>query len=136
MSDLELRIKRELKPFRDGDLDDTPSEAKAITEMISRSGLQYKTVAIEIGVDAAVLSKAKTGQARLSEKDLDALMDACGSELWLRYWMKRRGYDPRYLRRIESDVERENRELREELERVRQEREVEIRYARALRAAA
>lgn len=133
---LELRVKRPLRATSPADWRDWTSESKVIADMLKTSGLQDKTVAIEIGVDAAVLSKAQTGQARLSEAHMDALMDACGSEAWLQFWLLKRGYDPRQLHRMESDLERENRLLREQLERVQQEREVERRFVRELRIAA
>jgi len=124
-----------MRPFQDSDLRDIDSEAKAIAEMVRRSGLLEKSLAIECEVDPATLSKAQSGQARLSERHMDALMDACGSELWLSYWLSKRGYDPRFLRRIESDVERENRELREQVEQMKREREIELRFVREMRAA-
>lgn len=133
--DLDLRVKRPLKPLSSLDLSAIDTEAKAIREMIRGSGLQDKTLAIEIGVDNAVLSKAQSGQARLNEAHMDALMDACGSEAWLMYWLAKRGYDPNSLRRIETDIERENRLLREQLARMEQEREVELRLFSKLRAA-
>lgn len=136
MSALELRVKRALRTIPDAEWSDWTSEAKVIADTLKKSGLQDKAVAIEIGVDPAVLSKAASGQARLSEQHMDALMDACGSEAWLHFWMLKRGYDPRQLHRIESDLERENRQLREELERVQREREVELRFVRELRVAA
>lgn len=83
--------------------------------MIARSGLQEKTIAIECSIDASTLAKVKQGSARPSEDHLNAMMDATGSEAWLYYWLIKRGYDPHSLRRFESDVERENRELRERL---------------------
>ncbi|MFK3647935.1 hypothetical protein J5226_12810 [Lysobacter sp. K5869] len=109
------------------------SEAAAIASMIATSGLQEKTVAIEAEIDASTLAKVKQGTARPSEEALGRMMDATGSEAWLFYWLLRRGYDPRSLRRIESDVERENRELREQLERERHEREIERRLFKELR---
>jgi len=128
---LELRVKRPLR-----DVPDTEwgwrSEAQAIASMIALSGLQEKTVAIECGIDASTLAKVKQGTARPSAEHLDAMMDATGSEAWLYYWLLRRGYDPRSLRRIETDVERENRELREQLEALEREREVERRTIRDL----
>jgi hypothetical protein len=135
-NDLDLRIKRPLKPVNQGEWDSWTSEAKVIADTLKNSGLQDKTVAIEIGLDAAILSKAQSGQARLSEQHMDALMDACGSEAWLHYWMLKRGYDPRCLRRIESDLERENRLLREKIESMETEREVELRLFTKLRSAA
>lgn len=135
MHDLDLRVIRDLKPYTPGDLDGIDSEAKVIAEMIRRSGLHEKTIATEIALDPATLSKARTGQARLSEKHMSALMDACGSELWLSYWMATRGYDPRFVRRFESNLERENRELRERLDQMQREREIEMKYARELRTA-
>lgn len=83
--------------------------------MISHSGLQEKTVAIEAEIDASTLAKVKQGTARPSEDHLDRMMDATGSESWLYYWLIKRGYDPSSLRRFETDVERENRELKERL---------------------
>jgi hypothetical protein len=136
MSALELRVKRPLRSIPDAEWSEWTSEAKVIADTLKKSGLQDKAVAIEIGIDPAVLSKAASGQARLSETHMDALMDACGSEAWLHFWMLKRGYDPRQLHRIESDLERENRLLREELARVQQEREVELRFVRELRVAA
>lgn len=133
---LELRVKRPLRAVPESEWEDWTSEAKVFSEMVSKSGLQDKTVAIETSIDPATLSKIKSGQARPAEGDLDALMDACGSEAWLHYWMLKRGYDPRQLHRMESDLERENRMLREELARTKQEREVELRLIRDIRVAA
>lgn len=136
VSTLDLRVKRELRSVPESEWAEWTSEAKVIADTLKKSGLQDKAVAIEVGVDPAVLSKASSGQARLSEQHMDALMDACGSEAWLHYWMLKRGYDPRQLHRMESDLERENRLLREELQRVQREREVELRFVRELRVAA
>jgi len=135
MSDLDLRIRRPLKNHSEREWKEWTSEAKVIADTLKQSGLQDKTVAIEIDIDNATLSKAQTGAARLSEHHMDALMDACGSEAWLFYWVLKRGYDPRSLRRIESDLERENRELRERLEQIESEREVELRLYSKLRVA-
>jgi hypothetical protein len=126
MNTLDLRIKRPLKLLTENDWAAWTSESKVIADMLKMSGLQDKTVAIEIGIDSATLSKAQTGQARLSEAHMDALMDACGSEAWLQYWNLKRGYDPRVLRRIETALELENRQLRERLEKLESDREVEL----------
>ena len=136
MNVLELRVKRPLRAVPESEWSEWTSEAKVIADTLKKSGLQDKAVAIEIGLDPAILSKASSGQARLSEAHMDALMDACGSEAWLHFWMLKRGYDPRQLHRMESDLERENRQLRERLEKVEQEREIERRFVRELRIAA
>lgn len=136
MNALDLRVKRPLKAIPESSWPEWTSEAKVIADTVKHSGLQDKTVALEIGVDAAVLSKVQSGQARLSEQHMDALMDACGSEAWLHFWLLKRGYDPRQLHRMESDLERENRLLREKLARMESERETEIRLIRDLRVAA
>lgn len=130
---LDLRVKRPLKLHSPMDWDHWTSEAKVIADMLKNSCLQDKTIAIEINIDSAILSKAQTGAARLSEQHMDALMDACGSEAWLHYWMLKRGYDPRFLHRIETDLQRENRELRERLEIIESEREVELRLISKIR---
>ena len=128
---LELRIKRNLREIPENEWV-WASEASAISSMIAMSGLQEKTVAIEVGIDPSTLAKVKQGTARPSEEHLDALMDCTGSEAWLYHWIKRRGYDPRSLRRFESNVERENRELRERLTSMENEREIERRTVREL----
>jgi hypothetical protein len=136
MSELDLRVKRPLRAIPDAEWKDWTSEAKVIEAMVTKSGLQDKTVAIEVGVDPAVLSKAQSGQARLGERQMDALMDTVGSEAWLHYWILKRGYDPRHLRRMETDLERENRLLRERLAEVERERAIERNFVRELRIAA
>lgn len=133
--ELDLLVRRPLREFTEADWGAWTSEGKVIADMLKHSGMQDKTIAIEIGVDSAVLSKVQNGQARLSEAHTNALMDACGSEAWLFYWLLKRNYDPRSLRRIESEIERENRELRELLEKLEAEREVELRLFAKLRTA-
>lgn len=130
-NELNLRVKRPQRPIPENEWT-WPTEAAAISAMIATSGLQEKTVAIEAGIDPSTLAKVKQGTARPSEDHLDAFMDACGSEAWLFYWLLKRGYDPRSLRRFESDVERENRELREQLQAMAAEREIERRTIREL----
>lgn len=135
MTSLDLRIKRPLRAHPDTDWKAWTSECKVIADMLKSSGLQDKTVSIETGIDPAVLSKVQTGQAPLAEEKMDALMDATGSEAWLHYWVLKRGYDPRHLMRMESDLERENRALREKLEQMELERAVELRLFTKLRTA-
>ena len=133
---LDLRVKRPLRVVSSDEWATWISEAKVIADTLKHSGLQDKTVAIEAGIDPAVLSKAQSGAARLNEPQIHALMDVCGSEAWLHYWVLKRGYDPRKLTRLESDLERENRELREQVAQMQHEREIELRLIRDMRVAA
>jgi hypothetical protein len=135
MSTLDLRIKRPLKRLTENDWKDWSCEAKVISGMLKNSGLQDKTIAIEINIDPATLSKVQSGTARLSEQHMDALMDTCGSEAWLHYWLLKRNYDPRHLIEIESELQRENRALRERLKKLEEDREVEIRLFSRLKTA-
>ena len=102
---LNLRVKRPLRPIPASEWG-WLSEAASIASMISLSGLQEKTVAIEAEIDASTLAKVKQGTARPSEDHLDRMMDATGSEAWLVYWLLKRGYDPHSLRKLESETER------------------------------
>jgi len=115
-SALNLRVRRPLRAIPEVDLVKLSSEAKAVQYACENSGLQDKSIAIEIGVDAAVLSKAKAGQARLNDDALDALQDATGIEAPLFAALLRRGYDPRSLRKLETETERALRETNEALE--------------------
>ncbi len=128
---LDLRVKRPLRAIPESEWN-WPTEASVFASMIAMSGLQEKTVAIDTGIDPSTLAKIKQGTARPSEDQVDRFMDTCGSEAWLVYWLLRRGYDPRCLRRFESEVERENRELRERMAALEAEREVERRTIREL----
>lgn len=92
------------------------SEASAISSMIATSGLQEKTIAIEAEIDASTLAKVKQGTARPSEETLMRMMDATGSEAWLFFWLLKRGYDPRSLRKLETETERALRLVSESLE--------------------
>lgn len=116
--DLQLQVKRPLREIPESEWG-WPSEAAAIGSMIAMSGLQEKAIAIETGLDPSTLAKVKNGTARPSEDCNAALMDACGSEAWLFYWVLKRGYDPRSLRKLETDTERRLREATEALERER-----------------
>lgn len=119
-----------------GEIQRQPNWASALSLCANKSGLQDKVIAADVGVDNAVWSRFKSGQNAPSGEQLDRLMSRCGNEAPLFWLLLRRGYDPRSLRRIESDVERENRELRERVAAMEAEREIELRLYRQLRAVA
>jgi hypothetical protein len=133
--DLDLRVQRPLRAPPESDWASWTSEGKAISYMLNASALQDKAIAVETGIDPATLSRAQTGQARLSEMAMNQLMDTCGSEAWLLYWLLKRGYDPTSLRHIETTLQRRVRELEERLSEVEHEREVELRLYAKLRSA-
>lgn len=95
-----------VKPVPESDWSKLTSEAAAIAYAIDASGLQDKSIAIEIGKDNALLSRAKAGQIKLDDVALNALMDCTGCESPLVAMLLRRGYDPRSLRKLETETER------------------------------
>jgi hypothetical protein len=68
-----------------------------------------------LGVDKATFSRWQAGTEGIKWDKFVALMDACGNDAPLLWMLHARGYDLHSLRRIESSVERENRDLREQL---------------------
>jgi hypothetical protein len=131
---LPLRTKRALRQISVADIAAIKHLGQACAKCAEWGGLSDKVVALETGIDAGLWSRIKSNQAHPSGEFLDLLMDAAGNEtpmLWLVY---RRGYDPATLRRLESEMERELRETREELTRLLSQREVEVRLMRELRA--
>lgn len=111
-----MRFKRDVKPIPEADWSLLTSEAAAVKYCCEHSGMQDKAIALEIDTDAALLSKAKAGQARLSEDARRALRDATGCDALLYAEMLSLGYDPRSLRKLETETERQLREANEALE--------------------
>ena len=132
MSQLDLRIRRPARAIPFADFAKLTSEADAVRYCIDNGGLQDKTIAIEIGVDPAILSKAKQGQGKLNDDATRALQDVTGLPAIAYYHALACGFDPRSMRRLETDVERENRELRERIETMVHEQEIERRAIREL----
>lgn len=116
LTNAELAFKRDLKPVPEADWAQLSDEGKAVRYACEHSGMHDKSIAIEANVDNAVLSRAKTGEARLSFEALNALMDSTGCEAPLYAYLLRRGYDPRCLRTLETETERALREANEALE--------------------
>lgn len=67
-----------------------------------------------IGADKAQFSRWLSGQEGIIWPKLERLMDACGNDAPVLWMLHRRNYDLHSLRRLETEVERENRLLREE----------------------
>jgi hypothetical protein len=67
-----------------------------------------------LGVDKAQFSRWQGGTEGVQWPKFTALMDACGNDAPVLWMLHQRGYDLHSVRRRESTLERENRELREE----------------------
>ena len=70
--------------------------------------------AIDLKIDKAQFSRIKSGQEGIKWERLQALMDAFGNDAPLLWMVQQRGYDLHSLRKVESELQRENRMLREE----------------------
>ena len=81
------------------------SGASVISLCASKAGKLDKVVAADLDIQEAVWSRVKSGTNSLSLESLDLLMTTCGNEAPMHWLLLRRGYDPRSLRRIETDVE-------------------------------
>lgn len=91
----------------------------AIGLCIKAAGLEPKQAMDALRVDGKPMDKAQwsrweSGQEGVMWPKLVALMDACGNDAPLLWMLHARGYDLHSVRRIESEVERQNRLLREE----------------------
>ncbi|MBX3610368.1 MAG: hypothetical protein KF871_10790 [Hydrogenophaga sp.] len=78
-----------------------------------------KTLQQDLGVDKAQFSRWLSGQEGVQWSKFNALMDRCGNDAPVLWMLYQRGYDLNSLRRRETDVERENRLLREEVQALR-----------------
>lgn len=98
------------------DIQKQPSGAAAIALCATKSGKLDKILAADIGAQEAVWSRIQTTGKGFSLEQLSLLMDSCGNEAPLDWLLLHRNYDPRSLRKLETDTERR---LREAEDRVR-----------------
>lgn len=92
-----------------------PSGAASIALCGTKSGKLDKVIAADIGAQEAVWSRAQTTGKGLNLEQLSLLMDSCGNEAPLQWLLLHRNYDPRSLRKLETDTERRLRESEERL---------------------
>lgn len=128
----QIQFPRELRPIPESDWAKLTSEAAGVLYAINNSGMLEKVIAAATDIDQSILSKAKSGQARLNDDDLAALMNVTGSEAPLYAALLRRGYDPRSLRKLETETERKLREAEERLQRQEAEHAIAMRAMREL----
>lgn len=86
----------------------------AIGLCVKAAGLEPKQVQADLKLDKAQFSRWESGAEGITWPKLAALMDRCGNEAPLLWMAHTRRYDLASLRKLESEVERENRLLREE----------------------
>lgn len=82
---------------------------KAILFCLEASGIPDGVFSDELGIDSATFSKIKSGTRHFPVDKINTAMDFCGNEIPLRWLANSRGYG---LVRLQSEVERENEELR------------------------
>lgn len=110
-----------------------PTMLHAIKLCIAAAGFESeKQVYNALEIDAGHWSRITRGEAHFPVDKLSDLMNLCGNEAPLIWLAHARGYDPCSLRPYESLLERENRELREQLSAIEREREIERRAIREL----
>ena len=100
------------------------------------AGFEPKQVTDDLGMDKAQWSRWESGQEGVNWPKLKRVMDKCGNDsplLWLNF---DRGYDLASIRRTETELEREVRQLKEQLASERHDRDVERRVLLNLRGAA
>jgi hypothetical protein len=98
-----------------------PTLLGAIKLCISIAGFDVdKQVHKDLDIDAGHWSRIVNGAAHFPVDKLTALMDLCGNEAPLIWLTNARGYDPRSLRKLETETERALREEREALKRERE----------------
>lgn len=74
-----------------------------------------KELQLQLGVDKAQFSRWLSGQEGVLWPKLQTLMDTCGNDAPVLWMCAQRGYDLHAMRLRETETERENRQLREEV---------------------
>lgn len=74
-----------------------------------------KQVSSALGIDKAQLSRWHSNSEGIREQRFYQLQHLCGNWIPLLYLVESAGFDPLSLRQRETELERENRELREQL---------------------
>jgi hypothetical protein len=94
-----------------------PTLLAAIKLCISLGGFEAdKQVYGALDIDASHWTRIHRGEAHFPVDKLPALMDLCGNEAPLIWLTHSRGYDPRSLRKLETETERALRIANEALE--------------------
>jgi hypothetical protein len=86
----------------------------AIALCARAAGLEPKQIQAELKADKAQWSRWESGAEGIVWPKFVALMDLCGNDAPLLWMLHARGYDLSSVHKRESEVQRENRLLREE----------------------
>ena len=108
----------------------------AIGLCIKAAGLEPKQVTSELKMDKAQWSRWESGQEGVLWPKLQSVMDFCGNDAPLLWMNFARGYDLSSMRKQETETEKKLRKAEERIAAMEQEREVERRLWRDLRAGA
>lgn len=87
---------------------------QAIDLCVRAAGLTPKALQISLHWDKGQWSRWTSGQEGITWPKLAQLQDYCGNDVPSLWMLGRRGYDLHSVRRLESETEKENRQLREE----------------------
>jgi hypothetical protein len=119
---------------RPEDIARQPTLAGALAMGAAAAGLDLeKEVHIPLNIDAGHWTRMRSGAAGIQWDKLTAICDLYGNDAPILWMLYQRGYDLHSLRKRETETQRENRELREQLAAVQAERAVELRLFRQLR---
>lgn len=135
MPELELRVRRPMRPVTLEKLQQLSSFEAALAESATESRLQDKSLAIETGTDPALFSRIKAGDAGVKGRFLLSFMDACGTELPLMWLLHHRGYDVSSLRKRQTETEAQLAQALARLDARDQELETIKRFVRDTRGA-
>jgi len=106
-----------------------PTLLHAINFAQEISGLEDKQISGELGIDLGQWSRIKSGNAHFPTNKYIAFMRLVSNDIPLKWLAHAMGYE---LKPLESDLERENVRLRQELAQAIHDREVEREYARQM----
>lgn len=79
------------------------------------AGIEPKQLQEKLRWDKAQWSRWTTGGEGILWPKLVSLMDLCGNEAPLKWMLHQRHYDLDSLRHVETELERQNREMKEEI---------------------
>lgn len=106
----------------------------AISLCAKAAGMVPKEVQDALKTDKAQFSRWTDDKEGITWAKLSALMDVCGNDAPLFWMLHARGYELATLKKRETEIEKQLRMVREELQREKQERAMERRIFTEIRA--